>query len=44
MSESITAEKEGQIRKKPPRSIGRIAGEILTGTGRDLLLHGRAYR
>ena len=32
MSESITAEDKGQKPQKPPRSLVRIAGEILAGT------------
>ena len=32
MSESINIENKKQSRRKPPRSLGRIAGEILAGT------------
>ncbi len=36
MDESINVEKGKQARQKPPRSVGRIAGEILAGTATGL--------
>jgi len=36
MDESITAEEKKQNRPKPPRSLGRIAGEIRGGMATGL--------
>ena len=36
MSESVSVENKEQAPQKPPRSLGRIAGEILAGTATGL--------
>ena len=38
MDESITAENKKQDRQKPPRSLARIAGEILAGTATGFIV------
>ena len=43
MDESITAENKEQNRQKPPRSLGRITGEILAGTATGFAAAGVVY-